>query len=97
MAQVKVSANVEILSSFPSWKLEEAKARFSELVKKAKDGPQRVTLHGRDAVMVVDATEFAKLLPASSSSLYDLMAASPLAEVEFEHKGVRSPVRKVAL
>jgi prevent-host-death family protein len=41
------------------WKLEDAKARFSELVRRARsDGPQRVTVRGRDAVVVVAAEDF---------------------------------------
>jgi len=42
-----------------TWKLQDAKARFSELVRRARGGePQRVTLHGREAVMVVDPERF---------------------------------------
>ncbi|OYW89283.1 MAG: prevent-host-death protein [Sphingobium sp. 32-64-5] len=46
------------------WKLEDAKARFSELVRLARsEGPQRVTVRGRDAVVVISADELEKLLP----------------------------------
>jgi prevent-host-death family protein len=42
-----------------TWKLEDAKARFSELVRKARDGePQRVTVHGKDAVVIFDVERF---------------------------------------
>jgi prevent-host-death family protein len=42
-----------------AWKLQDAKARFSELVRKARDGePQRVTVHGKDAVVISDAERF---------------------------------------
>ena len=42
-----------------SWKLQDAKARFSELVRQARLGhPQRVTVHGKDAVVVVDPERF---------------------------------------
>lgn len=45
-----------------SWKLEDAKARFSEVVRRAHDeGPQAVTVRGRRAVVVVDAEEFERL------------------------------------
>ena len=38
------------------WQLQEAKAKFSELVQKAIDeGPQTVTRHGKDAVVVLSA------------------------------------------
>ncbi len=41
------------------WKLQDAKARFSELVRRARTGkPQRVTVHGKEAVVVVDAERF---------------------------------------
>lgn len=41
------------------WKLEDAKARFSEVVRRARsDGPQRVTVRGQDAVVVVAADTF---------------------------------------
>src|SRR5438876_1364277 len=36
------------------WLLQDAKARFSELVRKARsEGPQHVTVHGRDEVVVI--------------------------------------------
>jgi prevent-host-death family protein len=36
-----------------TWKLQDAKARFSEVVRKARDGePQVVTLHGQPVVAV---------------------------------------------
>lgn len=45
-----------------AWKLEDAKARFSELVRCVRqDGPQSVTVRGEPAVVVVDAAEYARL------------------------------------
>ena len=50
---------------YRGWKLEDAKARFSELVRRARsEGPQRVTVRGRDAVVVISAEELERLLPA---------------------------------
>jgi len=41
------------------WKLQDAKARFSELVRRARGGElQRVTVHGKDAVVVVDPARY---------------------------------------
>jgi prevent-host-death family protein len=41
------------------WKLRDAKARFSELVRRARAGkPQRVTVHGKDAVLVIDPERY---------------------------------------
>jgi antitoxin Phd len=41
------------------WKLQDAKARFSEVVRKARAGtPQKVTLHGKEAVVIFDPERF---------------------------------------
>ena len=46
------------------WKLEDAKARFSEVVRHAReDGPQRVSVRGQDAVVVMCVEEFERLAP----------------------------------
>jgi antitoxin Phd len=45
-----------------TWKLEDAKARFSEVVRRAQDeGPQAVTVRGRRAVVIVDAEAYERL------------------------------------
>ena len=44
------------------WQLQVVKNKFSELVRRAREeGPQTVTVHGKPAVVVVDAAEFARL------------------------------------
>lgn len=46
-----------------TWKLETAKARFSEVVRRAhEDGPQAVTVRGRRSVVVVDAETYDRLV-----------------------------------
>lgn len=48
----------------PAWKLEDAKARFSEVVRRARtEGPQRVTVRGKDAVVVIAVEALTTLLP----------------------------------
>jgi prevent-host-death family protein len=45
-----------------NWQLQEAKARLSEVVKKAREeGPQHVSVRGEPAVVVISEQEFAKL------------------------------------
>jgi antitoxin Phd len=52
------------------WKLQDAKARFSELVRRAQtEGPQRVTVRGRDAVVVIAADELERLLPPAGDTV----------------------------
>ena len=48
--------------SNPQWRLQDAKARFSEVVEAAMQGePQHVTRRGRDAVVVLSAESFRTL------------------------------------
>jgi len=48
-----------------TWKLEDAKAKFSEVVRRAHaHGPQFVTVRGKPAVAVIDVAELARLMPA---------------------------------
>ena len=63
-----------------SWKLEDAKARFSELVRRVRsEGPQHVTVHGRDEVVVIAAEEFRRLKgDLTGQALIAAMQASPL-------------------
>lgn len=50
------------------WQVQEAKQRFSELVRRAmREGPQIVTRHGEDVVVVVAAEEFSRSRNASPS------------------------------
>ena len=81
------------------WILQEAKARFSELVRRAhSEGPQHVTVHGRDEVVVLAADDYHRLKgDRSGQLLVDLLRDSPLRDVTIEAKGVRSPVRDVKL
>jgi prevent-host-death family protein len=86
-------------TNLSAWKLQDAKAHFSAVVRDAQEkGPQRVTVHGKDAVVVVAAAEFDRLAAtANQPSLYDLFSKSPLRELEFGCDGVRAPVRDIEL
>ena len=70
-----------------TWQLQNAKARFSELVKHAnKDGPQEITVHGRPVAVVISHELFDRL-SGQGESLVDFMRRSPLYaqdEVVFE-------------
>ncbi len=67
-----------------AWQLQQAKAKFSELVQKAIDeGPQTVTRHGKPAVVVLSAEQF-ELMKKRQISLKDLLAMVPLDELDLE-------------
>ena len=81
------------------WLLQDAKARFSELVRRVRsDGPQRVTVHGRDEVVVISAEEFRRLKgDLTGEALIAAMQASPYREIDVEPSRTSMPVRKVEL
>jgi prevent-host-death family protein len=81
------------------WVLQDAKARFSELVRRVRsEGPQHVTVHGRDEVVVIAAEEFRKLRgEQTGAALVEAMQASPYREVNLEPSRGPMPVRDVDL
>ena len=65
-----------------SWQMQDAKARLSEVVKRAeRDGPQDITLHGRSVAVVVSRDRFDQL-SGQAASVVDFMQASPLAGLD---------------
>jgi prevent-host-death family protein len=100
-----VTRKTLLLSASPSqparnrWRLQDAKARFSELVRMAHtEGPQHVSLHGRDAVVVVDADQFNRLKGAQTGALLiQALQGSPHRAIEIEPRRAAMPVRPVKL
>src|SRR5215471_4863687 len=85
--------------SLRHWPLQDAKARFSELVRRVRtEGPQLVTVHGRDEVVVVAAEEFRRLKgDRTGEALVAALQASPYRELDMVPKRERLPVRDVKL
>ncbi len=77
------------------WQLQEAKQRFSEVVRRAlESGPQVVTRHGRPAVVVVAAPEYDRL--ERRSRFKDFLRSAPdLSRLRIRRD--RRPARRVAL
>ncbi len=88
-----------ILKGRGPWQLRDAKAHLSEVVDRVhKEGPQRVTVRGKKEVVIVTADEFQKLKgEITGQRLLDVLAASPLRDVEIERLSTKSPVRDVEL
>ncbi len=58
----------------PSWQLQEAKNRFSEVVEEAlTHGPQTVTRHGREVVVVLSIEEYKRLKQPQKNIVEALM------------------------
>lgn len=68
----------------PSWQLQEAKNRFSEVVDEAlTHGPQTVTRHGREVVVILSMEEYRRM-QKPKNSLVEFFQNSPLADVELD-------------
>ncbi|SRR6266404_1143901 len=68
--------------STPRWQLQTAKARFSEVFRRARtEGPQYVIRGGKEAVVIVPAEEFEELTARrrQPKSLVEFFRQSPLA------------------
>ncbi len=60
------------------WTVAEAKAKLSEVIERARNsGPQRITRHGKEAVVVVSAEEW-KRKTKRKGNLAEFFAQSPL-------------------
>ena len=81
------------------WLLQDAKAQFSELVRRVRsEGPQHVTVHGRDEVVVIAAEEFRRLKgEITGEALVAVMQSSPYPEIDIEPRRSRLPVRDITL
>ena len=92
-------ANAPGDQSTARWRLQDAKAKFSELVRRVRtEGPQHVTIHGRDAVVVVAAEEFRRLKgDVTGETLVEALQASPFRDINIEPKRQPMPVRDVHL
>jgi antitoxin Phd len=84
-APTRFSIERTVIGKLRAWKLEEAKARFSEVVRRAREqGPQRVTYHGKDAVVVIAVDDLKRLLPAERPrrSIVDFLQETALGEID---------------
>ena len=60
----------QAVAGLECWKLEDAKARFSEVVRLAgTKGPQLVTIRGKEAAVIIAPEEYKQLLPKPKNHL----------------------------
>ena len=77
------------------WQIQDAKQRFSEMIRAVtSEGPQVITRHGEDVAVVVDVREYRRLIrpPADLAGILlggpklDGSTAGVFAEIEAERK-----------
>ena len=79
------------------WQLQEAKNQLSEVVRKAqREGPQVITLHGADAVVVVSAKDYGRL-SRPKGKLVKFFRKSPLVGVDLKLTRDKDTGRRIEL
>ncbi len=79
-----------------NWQLQEAKAKFSEVVKCAvSDGPQHITVHGKTAVVILSVKEYNRLTKKPKVSFVDFLRKSPLVGLDLELERDKSLPREI--
>ena len=80
-----------------TWQLQEAKNKFSNLVDKAHhDGPQFVTKHGKESVVIIAIEDYQKL-NKPKTDLVSFLKKSPLSGIDIDLARNKSPARDVEL
>jgi antitoxin Phd len=95
-----IHESVATLPQPESWQIQSAKARFSEVFRRARtEGPQRITRQGKDGVIMVAEEQFDRLVGKSRQpkNIVDFFRQSPLVGLKLDLKRDRSPARKVDL
>lgn len=79
------------------WQLREARNRFSEVVNRAlSEGPQMITRHGEEVVVVLSKAEYNRL-KKSRTSLVEFFRQSPLVGIDLDLERDQSLSRDINL
>ena len=71
----------------PSWQLQTAKARFSEVFRRARtEGPQLITRQGKESVVMISDVQYDQLVGRSHQprNLAQFFRESPLVGIELD-------------
>ena len=75
-----------------AWKMETAKARLSEVVRQAKDeGPQTITVRGKDAAVVVSAEQYLRLTHETPAKHWVDRLREGIEPFDFDFQSLRDP------
>ncbi len=83
-----------------SWQIQSAKARFSEVFRRARtEGPQRITRQGKEGVVMVAEEQYDRLVGKSHQpkNLVQFFRQSPLVGVDLDLERDRDPGRDTDL
>lgn len=81
------------------WTLQDAKARLSEVLRRSRtDGPQHVTVHGREEAVILSADAFRRLQGGQTGqALIDALRACPHPDFDVQLESERTHARDIVL
>jgi antitoxin Phd len=81
-----------------NWQLQEAKNKFSQVVREAQEhGPQVITVHGKEAVVVLSSEEYERLSRVHRGTLLEFMQSSPWAKTDLDIERSKDTGRDIEL
>jgi antitoxin Phd len=90
----------EVGESARGWQLQTAKARFSEVFRRARtDGPQRITRQGKEGVVMISDEQYERLVIKSHQpkSIVQFFRESPLADLDLDLERDKDTGREIEL
>jgi len=80
------------------WQLQEAKAKFSQVVRMAQRAPQMITLRGEETAVVLSKADYDKLTSQKKQpNLVEFLRNSPWYGIELDLERDQSPPRDIDL
>ncbi|MFA6313931.1 MAG: type II toxin-antitoxin system Phd/YefM family antitoxin [Sterolibacterium sp.] len=80
-----------------TWQLQEAKGKFSEVVKNAQSqGPQNITVHGEPVAVLISRRDYLKLI-RPKPGFVEFLRASPLVGSGLDVTRDQTATRKIKL
>jgi prevent-host-death family protein len=100
MGSTSTPRRIPTRNSLPleQWKLEDAKARFSEVVRRAAEtGPQLITVRGREAAVILTAEQYRQLAPKPKNHVPFVRFLQKLGLDQIEPEREQDRGREIAL
>lgn len=80
-----------------TWQLQEAKAKFSEVIKEAiQHGPQVITKHGVETALLISINDYKKV-NKKQSKISQFFRNSPLVNIDLDIKRSKDIPREIKL
>jgi len=98
--KTKPGAKLRVLKSDAAWQVQTAKARFSEVFRRARtEGPQVITRQGKEAVVMISDIQYEELAGKAHQprSLVQFFRESPLVGVQLDFERDKDEGREVDL